>query len=74
MPRYKDISTLEPYFRTVHADAHFPPKRKQVQGRVARILTSSNDDKLRVNEWLQNPCIRGHSTTLFSEKEQQLAQ
>jgi len=72
MPRYKDNSTLEPYFRTVHADVYSPPKRKRAQERVLRVRTFSNEGKLGVNELLQNPCIGGHSTPLLSEKEQQL--
>jgi hypothetical protein len=74
MPRYKDNSTLEPYFRTVHADVYSPQKRKRVQERVIRAQPFSNEGKLGVNELLQNPCIGGHSTPLLSEKEQQLAQ
>jgi hypothetical protein len=72
MPRYKDNSTLEPYFRTVHADVCSPPKRKRAQDKLLRVRTFSNEGKLGVNELLQNPCIGGRSTPLLSEKEQQL--
>jgi len=74
MPRYKDNSTLELYFRAVHADVHSPPKRKRIQGRVLRVRTFSNTGKLGIDKWLQNPCIGGHPTPFLTEKEQQLAQ